>query len=102
MGYATRKGSQRKKHSLVQKNGAIKHPRRAKEEVLHDRVVGLVVPGQRVKPDTPLATQVDLLIGDYAKARQKLGWEPSVRFQELVRMMVDADRERVATEESYL
>jgi GDPmannose 4,6-dehydratase len=47
-------------------------------------------------------SEVDLLIGDYAKARQKLGWEPSVRFQELVRMMVDADRERVATEESYL
>jgi GDPmannose 4,6-dehydratase len=36
--------------------------------------------------------EVDLLIGDYAKARERLGWEPSVRFAELVRMMVDADR----------
>jgi len=38
--------------------------------------------------------EVDLLIGDYSKAKEKLGWEPTVRFQELVRMMVDSDRER--------
>jgi GDPmannose 4,6-dehydratase len=37
--------------------------------------------------------EVDLLIGDYSKAKEKLGWEPTVRFRELVRMMVDADRE---------
>jgi GDPmannose 4,6-dehydratase len=37
-------------------------------------------------------SEVDLLIGDYAKARERLGWEPTVRFAELVRMMVDADR----------
>jgi GDPmannose 4,6-dehydratase len=37
--------------------------------------------------------EVDLLIGDYAKAKERLGWEPTVRFRELVRMMVDADRE---------
>ena len=36
--------------------------------------------------------EVDLLIGDYAKAKARLGWEPTVRFDELVRMMVDADR----------
>ena len=36
--------------------------------------------------------EVDLLMGDYAKAKATLGWEPKVRFQELVRMMVDADR----------
>jgi GDPmannose 4,6-dehydratase len=36
--------------------------------------------------------EVDLLIGDYSKAKAKLGWEPTVRFPELVRMMVDADR----------
>jgi GDPmannose 4,6-dehydratase len=37
-------------------------------------------------------SEVDLLIGDYSKAKEKLGWEPTVRFPELVRMMVDADR----------
>ena len=47
-------------------------------------------------------SEVDLLIGDYSKAKEKLGWEPTVRFQELVRMMVDADRERGKLEEHYL
>jgi GDPmannose 4,6-dehydratase len=35
--------------------------------------------------------EVDLLIGDPTKARQKLGWKPSVTFTELVHLMVDAD-----------
>ena len=46
--------------------------------------------------------EVDVLIGDYSKARERLGWEPTVRFHDLVRMMVDADRERAALEEHYL
>ena len=46
--------------------------------------------------------EVDLLIGDYSKAKDKLGWEPTVRFQELIRMMVDHDRERRQTEEHYV
>jgi len=47
-------------------------------------------------------SEVDLLIGDYSKAKERLGWEPTVRFQELVRMMVDSDRERGTLEEHYL
>src|SRR5437868_3037088 len=39
--------------------------------------------------------EVDLLIGDPAKAKKQLGWEPKVRFQELVKIMVDADLEAV-------
>ncbi|MEZ4223840.1 MAG: GDP-mannose 4,6-dehydratase [Polyangiaceae bacterium] len=35
--------------------------------------------------------EVDLLLGDYSKAKQKLGWEPKVTFDALVGMMVDAD-----------
>jgi len=46
--------------------------------------------------------EVDLLIGDYSKAKAELGWEPTVRFTELVRMMVDGDRERGTLEEHYL
>ncbi|HEY62345.1 MAG TPA: GDP-mannose 4,6-dehydratase, partial [Anaerolineae bacterium] len=34
---------------------------------------------------------VDLLVGNPKKADEKLGWTPSVSFEELVRMMVDAD-----------
>jgi GDPmannose 4,6-dehydratase len=47
-------------------------------------------------------SEVDILIGDYSKAKEQLGWEPTVRFPELVRMMVDADRERSTTEENYV
>jgi GDPmannose 4,6-dehydratase len=36
-------------------------------------------------------TEVDLLIGDYAKAKSLLGWVPKVKFEELVRIMVEAD-----------
>ena len=35
--------------------------------------------------------EVDLLIGDASKAKADLGWEPKVRFNELVQIMVDAD-----------
>nr|MBW4557446.1 GDP-mannose 4,6-dehydratase [Trichormus sp. ATA11-4-KO1] len=35
--------------------------------------------------------EVDLLIGDPTKAKQKLGWKPSVTFEELVALMVEAD-----------
>jgi GDPmannose 4,6-dehydratase len=35
--------------------------------------------------------EVDLLIGDASKARSVLGWEPTVSFEQLVHMMVDAD-----------
>jgi GDPmannose 4,6-dehydratase len=37
--------------------------------------------------------EVDHLIGDYSKAREKLGWEPRTSFEELVNLMVDADLE---------
>ena len=37
--------------------------------------------------------EVDLLIGNGAKAKKQLGWEPKVRFDDLVRIMVDADME---------
>ena len=35
--------------------------------------------------------EVDSLLGDPSKARKKLGWEPKVRFRELIELMVDAD-----------
>jgi len=39
--------------------------------------------------------EVELLIGDASKAKQKLGWEPKVKFHELTQLMVDADLERL-------
>lgn len=38
--------------------------------------------------------EVDVLVGDASKARRKLGWRPEMSFEELVRMMVDADLQR--------
>jgi GDPmannose 4,6-dehydratase len=40
--------------------------------------------------------EVDLLIGDFSKAKRVLGWEPQVSFEELVEMMVRADLDRLA------
>ena len=37
--------------------------------------------------------EVDILVGDATKARQKLGWQPKIKFKELVKLMVDADVE---------
>jgi GDPmannose 4,6-dehydratase len=45
----------------------------------------------KVDPKFYRPAEVDLLIGDSTKARKTLGWAPRVKFQELVRMMVDAD-----------
>ncbi len=42
--------------------------------------------------------EVDQLIGDASKAHRMLGWRPTVTFPELVRMMVEADLDRVARE----
>jgi len=38
--------------------------------------------------------EVDHLLADPAKAREKLGWQPTVTFPELVRLMVEADLDR--------
>jgi GDPmannose 4,6-dehydratase len=40
--------------------------------------------------------EVDLLVSDPSKARRLLGWEPTISFPELVKMMVDADIERLS------
>jgi GDPmannose 4,6-dehydratase len=53
---------------------------------------------KHVQVDSSLVrpAEVELLIGDPSKAKQQLGWEPKVRFKELIEMMVDADIRRVA------
>lgn len=40
-------------------------------------------------------TEVDILIGDYSKARLKLGWEPKTTFKDLVKIMVNSDFEKI-------
>ncbi|MBA7513646.1 GDP-mannose 4,6-dehydratase [subsurface metagenome] len=48
-----------------------------------------------VDPKFVRPAEVKLLLGDPSKARKKLGWKPKISFEELVRMMVDADLEKV-------
>lgn len=42
--------------------------------------------------------EVDLLIGDCTKAKTELGWEPTVSFEQMIKMMVDADVDRLEKE----
>jgi GDPmannose 4,6-dehydratase len=43
-------------------------------------------------------TEVDLLLGDARKAQRDLGWKPTIKFEELARLMVDADVEALRRE----
>jgi GDPmannose 4,6-dehydratase len=49
----------------------------------------------KVNPFYYRPTEVDLLIGDYTKAKNLLGWEPKTKLEELVRIMIKADLEKV-------
>lgn len=48
-----------------------------------------------VDPKFVRPAEVDLLLGDSVKAGEKLGWKPEVDFKSLIKMMVDADLEKV-------
>jgi GDPmannose 4,6-dehydratase len=52
-------------------------------------------PYVKLDPRFMRPAEVDLLVGDPTRARVELGWEPLVGFDELIRMMVDADLERL-------
>jgi GDPmannose 4,6-dehydratase len=56
-------------------------------------------PDAHVRTDPALLrpAEVDLLVGDAGKARERLEWSPTVDFEALVRMMVDADLERLSS-----
>ena len=58
----------------------------------------------RIDPRFMRPAEVDHLIGDYSKAKEKLGWEPRTSFEELVKLMVDSDlellRSGVATQQA--
>ena len=45
----------------------------------------------KIDPKYYRPAEVDLLLGDASKAKRQLGWEPKVKFKELVRIMVDAE-----------
>ncbi|MCX6773700.1 MAG: GDP-mannose 4,6-dehydratase [Candidatus Micrarchaeota archaeon] len=45
----------------------------------------------KIDPQYLRPSEVDVLVGDYSKAKRILGWEPKVKFKELVKMMVESD-----------
>jgi len=66
------------------------------EEVGIDTETNKVV--VKVDPKYFRPTEVDILLGNYSKAKKKLGWEPKTSFEELVKMMVQSDWEKLNTE----
>ncbi|MFA0821978.1 MAG: GDP-mannose 4,6-dehydratase [Methanomethylovorans sp.] len=48
-----------------------------------------------IDPKFVRPAEVELLLGDASKAKRELGWEPKVHFKELIKMMVEADLERL-------
>lgn len=48
-----------------------------------------------VSPEFFRPAEVDILTGDYTKAKEKLGWQPRTRFEALARIMVEADIKRL-------
>lgn len=63
------------------------------EEKGIDRKTGRVV--VEVSPEFFRPAEVDILIGDASKARERLGWSPNTRFEDLVRIMVETDLRRI-------
>ncbi|MEC0309234.1 GDP-mannose 4,6-dehydratase [Paenibacillus lautus] len=51
-----------------------------------------------IDPEFVRPAEVDLLLGDCSKAKEKLGWELEIGFEELIQMMVDVDMRRVRTQ----
>jgi GDPmannose 4,6-dehydratase len=64
----------------------------AEQEIAVDTRSGATV--MRVDPRFYRPAEVELLIGDASKAKEKLGWEPSMTLEELCRIMVEADLRR--------
>jgi len=63
------------------------------EEKGRDAKTGKVL--VEVSPEFYRPAEVDVLVGDYSKAKRILGWEPKTTFKELVRIMVEEDLRRV-------
>ncbi|MBV9805278.1 MAG: GDP-mannose 4,6-dehydratase, partial [Solirubrobacterales bacterium] len=71
----------------------IAHSVRECVEIAFDHA-GLKIDEHVVIDDTlKRPAEVDHLIGDASKAKAELGWEPRTSFEELIRLMVDADHE---------
>jgi GDPmannose 4,6-dehydratase len=64
------------------------------QEVGRDRKTGKILIEVSMEFFRP--AEVDLLVGDARKAKEKLGWEPRTKFKDLVRIMVEADLKEIS------
>ena len=64
----------------------------AEKEIAEDAATGKLL--LRINPKFYRPAEVELLIGNPAKAKEQLGWEPKTTLEELCQMMVDADMRR--------
>ena len=74
------------------------------EEVGKDNTSGRTL--VKIDPRYFRPTEVDFLLGDPAKAKDKLGWEPRIKFEDLVKLMIQedikaAERDRLVKREGY-
>ncbi|AAM30355.1 GDP-mannose 4,6 dehydratase [Methanosarcina mazei Go1] len=69
------------------------------DEVGIDSSTGKVL--VEVDPRYYRPTEVDLLIGDPSKAKEKLGWKPKVKLEELVKIMITADEKAVQENHTF-
>jgi GDPmannose 4,6-dehydratase len=64
------------------------------DEIGKDAKTGKIL--VKVNPAFFRPAEVDILIGDHSKAKTKLGWEPKTKFEELVKIMIEKDLERIS------
>jgi GDPmannose 4,6-dehydratase len=69
------------------------------EEVGIDANTGKIL--VEIDPRYYRPTEVELLIGDPSKAKEKLGWAPKVKFKELVKIMIKSDEEAILKSKGY-
>jgi len=69
------------------------------EEYGIDSITGKVL--VEIDPRYYRPTEVEILIGDPSKAKEKLGWEPKIKLEELVKIMIKADEKAVEQNHSF-
>ncbi|HPS88984.1 MAG TPA: GDP-mannose 4,6-dehydratase [Methanosarcina vacuolata] len=69
------------------------------QEVGIDSSTGKII--VEIDPRYYRPTEVDILIGDPSKAKEKLGWEPKVKLEELVKIMIKADEKAAKENHSF-
>jgi GDPmannose 4,6-dehydratase len=68
------------------------------KEIGIDRISGKTI--VRVDPKYYRPTEVDLLIGNPAKAQKRLGWKPSISFEQLIEIMIKSDWDQIKSDKT--